>query len=131
MFDFYTNAEPWDHGKTPPTSKVAKPIKWQPFDNVRAIEVKGARYRSSVFDGVFLLDREEAAFPSSGDYVVKVYSLWFGRRLPTGVPIKLKVDGSRLTYHANYSGEAVIDIASSGRRRSPKSAPPPDASSHR
>ena len=111
MYDFYTNAPPWDHSKVPNTSTKAKPTAWATFDHVRAIKVEGATYRSAVVSGVFLLDKSEASFPNSGSYILKIYCRWFGHRLITGVPIKMKVDGSRLTYLPDHTGEAVTDIS--------------------
>lgn len=111
MYDFYTNAPPWEHNKVPTTSKGAKPRAWATFNNVRAVKVEGAQYRSAILSGVFLIDKCEASFPTSGWYRLKVYCRWFDHRLPTGVPINLKVDGSRLTYMPDYSGEVVTNIS--------------------
>ena len=109
---FYNAAKPWNYDICPNTCSTAVPRGLEQVKHVSVIEVKGARYRMAEFDGTFVLaDPEQPDLPKRGIFKVKVYCLWFGHRLPSGLPITLKVDGSTSSIHRGYSGRVTSNLA--------------------
>ena len=109
--DFYLKANKWNKKKCPNTSKVAEPVKWRSVKDVTVIKVTKAKYRGSVFDGIFLVVNGNSIKESkSGKGKKKVFCLWHGHQIKTDFP-ELTLDISTTELIENYKGRVVTDLA--------------------
>lgn len=110
--DWYFAAPIWaEQHDCPNTCTYAGPKGTQNVRNKRVLSVKEAKYRSAVFDGIFVLSDDAIVRTGTrSNERVEVYCCWFGHRLKTR-GISLSVDLSKAEVINGYSGPVVSNLA--------------------
>ena len=102
---------------TPHTFKGAYPTAFRRVENKRVIKIQEAKYRNSVFDGIFELEDQagDIEFLGYKGFRCKIICFWFFRRPETvwpGVLFKEK----HYEIIENYTGEVALNICVPGFR---------------